>query len=274
MAKITKEPAKYSDFKIADGLLYKLLVSSEPEDPNFQWKQIVPQNLIPEIIKQYHDERSHLGYFKTLQAIKLYYYWRYMCRDVKRHIESCKRCKASKTTTKITRPPMGSQKVAPYPWHTISMDLMERFPRSKKGFTSLLVVTDWFSKMILSKPVRTTGANEICRFLENDVFYLFGVPKYIVTDNGKAFVSRQFKTLLSEFQVTHRLNPAHHPQHNPTERVNKVIGATLRTILGKDQRNWDDHIPRISASIRTVIHASTKYSPYFVKFGREMVWYG
>jgi hypothetical protein len=75
---------------------------------------------------------------------------------------------------------MGSQKIAPYPWHTISMDSIERLPRSKKGFSSLLVITDWFTKMVLMTPVRSAGAQEICKFVENQVFLLLGVPKYVV----------------------------------------------------------------------------------------------
>jgi transposase InsO family protein len=272
--RVNDDPAKFSDFKISNGLLYKFISADDPEDPNFQWKIVVPQNLIPKVLQESHDERSHLGYFKTLKTIKTRYYWRYMNRDIKKYVNQCARCKASKTPTHITRPPMGSQKIAPYPWHTISMDLMERLPRSKKGFSSLLVVTDWFTKMVLMTPVRSTGAQAICKFVEDQVFLLFGVPKYVITDNGKAFISRQFKNLLSEYQVLHRLNPAHHPQHNPTERVNKVIGASLRAVLGDDQREWDTHIPKIAASIRSAVHVSTKFSPYFVNFGKEMKWSG
>jgi hypothetical protein len=56
--------------------------------------------------------------------------------------------------------------------------------------------------------------------------------------------------------------------------VNKVIGASLRALLGNDQREWDFHIPRIAASIRSAVHVSTKFSPYFINFGSEMKWSG
>jgi hypothetical protein len=257
LEKVQNDPAKFSDFKIVDGFLYKFLEGDDLDfDLHFSWKMVVPRNLIPKILDEYHNHRSHLGYFKTLNSIRTKFYWKFMSVDIKNFVSKCDRCKAAKSTTHMTKPPITSQKTAPYPWHTISADLMEKLPRSANGFTHLLVVSDWFSKWILTHPLRNTGSKAICKFLESQVFLMWGIPKIFISDNGSCFKSREL------------------PQHNPSERVIKTIGGSLRTLLGNDQRKWDTLIPEIGAAIRDAKHKSTKFSPYFVNFGRHMKWSG
>lgn len=272
--KIQNDPARFSDFKIVNGVVYKFLESRDDSDLHFTWKLFVPKDQVEKILSEFHNNRAHLGYFKTLATIREKYYWPFMSKDVKKFVENCDRCKASKSVTQITRPPIQSQRAAPYPWHTVSLDLMERLPRSREGFTHLLVITDWFSKMVLTRPLRTTGAKAICEFVEDRVFLLWGVPKFLISDNAKSFKSNEMKQLLEKYKVTHKLNAAHHPQHNPTERVNKVIGASLRTLLGDNQRDWVKFVPRITAAINSAVHESTKFSPYFINFGHFMKWSG
>ncbi|XP_062703923.1 KRAB-A domain-containing protein 2-like [Aedes albopictus] len=103
------------------------------------------------------------------------------------------------------------------------------------------------------------------------IFRLFGVPEIILTDNGSQFVSRVFKDLLKAYGVNHWLTPAYHPQVNNTERVNRVITTAIRATLKKDHKHWAEGIQGIANAIRTAVHESTKYSPYFVVFGRNQV---
>jgi hypothetical protein len=57
---------------------------------------------------------------------------------------------------------------------------------------------------------------------------------------------------------------------NPSERVNKVIVSALKSYTGQDQSTWDQHIKRIETAIRTSVHDSTGFTPFFVNHGREM----
>ncbi|KAL9698894.1 hypothetical protein quinque_002335 [Culex quinquefasciatus] len=77
--------------------------------------------------------------------------------------------------------------------------------------------------------------------------------------------------LLESYRVTHWLTPAYHPQVNNTERVNRVITTAIRATLKKEHKHWADDIQAIAAAIRTAVHISTKYSPYFIVFGRDQV---
>lgn len=55
--------------------------------------------------------------------------------------------------------------------------------------------------------MRTATAKTIVRLIEDNVFLLFGVPKNLISDNGRQFVSRDFKKLMDIYHVTHFRTP-------------------------------------------------------------------
>jgi transposase InsO family protein len=97
------------------------------------------------------------------------------------------------------------------------------------------------------------------------------VPKVLISDNGRQFVGKEFKNFLEKYNVRHHKTPYYHPQANPVERVNKVIGETIRCYITESHDRWDENLAQIGAAMRSAVHCSTGYSPYFLNFGREMI---
>lgn len=152
------------------------------------------------------------------------------------------------------------------------MDYVGPLPASGKGRnTCLLVITDIFSKFVLIQPFRQATAESLVAFVEGMVFQLFGVPEVVLTDNGTQFVSKLFQELLSKFGVTHWKTPSYHPQINDSERVNRVLTTAIRASIKRDHKEWANNIQAIANAIRNSVHEATKYTPYFVMFGRNMV---
>lgn len=69
------------------------------------------------------------------------------------------------------KPPgfMGKYRVAKHPWQIISMDLLGPFPRSKNGNTSLLVISDWFTKYPRLIPLRNATAKNVVKNVESRI---------------------------------------------------------------------------------------------------------
>lgn len=65
-------------------------------------------------------------------------------------------------------------------------------------------------------------------------------------------------------------NAHYTPQHNPAERAIKTMKTALRAYVQDQHRDWDIYLPQVGCALRTHIHESTKYSPYFTNFGQEM----
>ncbi|KAJ8975115.1 hypothetical protein NQ317_000957 [Molorchus minor] len=165
---------------------------------------------------------------------------------------------------------MGSEKPVKYPFQIIAVDIMGPFPRSSKGNCYLLVVGDWFSKYTLLHPMRQATAQNVVKFIENHVFLAFGVPQFIICDNGTQFAGRVFKKLADTYQVQKIwFSPRYAAQCNFVERNNKTVGTAIRCYV-EEHKDWDQELSKIQHAINTAKHEVTGYSPAFLVFGRHV----
>ena len=44
----------------------------------------------------------------------------------------------------------------------------------------------------------------------------------------------------------------------------------LRTVGQEDKKDWDEKLPKIILAYRSSVHSSTKFTPHFLMFGREI----
>lgn len=266
------------DLAVTDGKVY---IRTEPSNVNSvsdraAYKLWIPSSMTAEFIKQAHDPplASHGGIAKTLDRLKCNFFWPNMGKQVRDYVASCDICKETKAPNIILRPPMGDQFPVCAPWQRLYVDLLGPYPRSKSGNVSLLIVLDQFSKFVLLKPLKKATASEIGSFLESEVFHVFGVPESILTDNGGQFLSHLLNSFLHRYGVRHIETATHSPQANASERANRSILAAIRSYIGNDHQNWDVHISSIASALRTAVHQSTGFSPFFLNFGRHPVLHG
>ncbi|KAK0578899.1 hypothetical protein LWI29_017944 [Acer saccharum] len=106
------------------------------------------------IIKELHGE-GHVGRDRTLQLVRDSYFWPTIRREVDRFVERCHVCQVAKgkaTNAGLYMPlPIPSQ-----PWTELSMDFVLGLPRTQRGFDSIFVVVDKFSKMVHFIPCKKT----------------------------------------------------------------------------------------------------------------------
>ncbi|KAL9696093.1 hypothetical protein quinque_015378 [Culex quinquefasciatus] len=120
--------------------------------------------------------------------------------------------------------------------------------------------------------MKTATAPAVCTVLENLVFNLFGAPSVCITDNAKVFSIGRIQKCLDRYGVSHWNLAVYHPSPNPSERVNRVIVTAIRCALNRqaDHRDWDENVQQIAKAIRTSVHESTGFTPFFINFGRNM----
>lgn len=268
--KIKTFPSEYPNFQIIDNLVYKYVKSMNSQE--FGWRLVAPSSMRKEILMDCHDspKSSHGGVRKTLYKIKTRYYWPTMSKDVKMYVKCCEVCQTCKPVNYVLRGEMGQPKNPQSPWKMLSVDLVGPLPRSKGGFSYILVVLDVFSKFVLIHPLKKATADTVLKYLESDVFMIFGVPSVVICDNGSQFIANKFKKCLEDYGTRIWYTASYLPQANPVERVNRSIKSALRSYVLDNQRSWDQFIPQIGCALRSAFHDSINSTPYFVNFGQEM----
>ncbi|RVW12763.1 hypothetical protein CK203_108636 [Vitis vinifera] len=60
---------------------------------------------------------------------------------------------------------------------------------------------DYVSKWVETIPCRSNDHKVVLKFLKNNIFARFGVPKAIISDGGTHFCNKPFETLLAKYEV-------------------------------------------------------------------------
>jgi len=150
------------------------------------------------------------------------------------------------------------------------VDLVGPLPRSSAGNIWILAAQDKFTKWTEIRALRKATATAVTRGIYEDVILRHGAPRIIISDNGRQFVSKEFRNMLREIGIKSRLTPPYSPQCNPEERQNRVIKTMIAQFSGRNQRSWDRKIREIQFAINTAMHESTGYTPAFLNHGREL----
>lgn len=166
---------------------------------------------------------------------------------------------------------MGKEVEVSRPFQRIHIDFLGPYVRSKRGHCFIFIVLDYFSKFVLLKAMTKATSKNVIDFLVREVFYKFGCPETLVSDNGQQFVCKDFKDLMKNFGIDHLRTAIYAPQANASERVNQSILAAIRSYLDTNQQEWDLHLCEIECALRSSVHTAIGMTPYFALFGVNMV---
>ncbi|RVW68131.1 Pol polyprotein [Vitis vinifera] len=119
------------------------------------------------------------------------------------------------------------------PHHVWDIDFMGPFPMSF-GYSYILVGVDYVSKWVEAIPCKTNDHRVVLKFLKENIFSRFGVPKAIISDGGTHFCNKPFKTLLAKYGVKHKVATPDHPQTSEQVDFKTILGMSpYRLVYGK-----------------------------------------
>lgn len=240
-------------------------------NPNTRPKVVVPEKLVPAILKYYHESpnSTHGGIKQTMDRVKKSFYWPTLNSDVRKFVKTCHLCQLSKQAQNSKVGFLSS--VGPTRcMERVFIDYVGPLPRSSSGNKYILTVVDGFSKFVTLIPTRNATAETTTRVLKSRVIGYFGCPEVVVTDNGAPFNSEKFRSMCFALGITHKNTIVHYPNPSQAERVNKNLKVALRIYHSQDHSKWDVNIPYFTMSWNSATHGSTGESPSMLFFGREM----
>ena len=83
---------------------------------------------------------------------------------------------------------------------------------------------DYISKWVEAIPSRTNEAKVVVKFLRENIFARFSIPRAIISDHSTHFNNRSFDALLKTYSIVQRLaNPSHPQTSGQVEVSNRQI---------------------------------------------------
>ena len=220
------------------------------------------------LLQEHHDRENHFGMSKTRAKLARSYFWPSIAMDVDKYIRSCSQCLRNKSSTQL---PSGLLHPLPIPFDRfddISMDFIGPLPKSH-GFDMLLVITDRLTGYMKAEPtIRTITAKGVAELFHRTWYRQFGLPKTIVSDRDKLFLSHFWKELHRLLGVKIQLSTSYHPQTDgSTERANKTVIEAIRQYVNRRQTDWAAHLTHVESVFNNSINASINLAPNELLYG-------
>ena len=161
----------------------------------FKNRLVVPKDM--ELKKRILDEAHtsmftmHPGSNKMYQDLKQKFWWTRMKREIATYVSECDVCQRIKADHLKPAGMLQPLEVPAWKWEDIHMDFIVGLPPTQKGYDSIWVVIDRFTKAAHFLPVKTTyRAKQYAELYISRIVALHGVPLTITSDRGSLFVSR------------------------------------------------------------------------------------
>ena len=263
-----EEPSKLDkDYFIQDGILYRIATPYK-NDREYRLQLVVPKICVKTILKMLHDDLGHLGIDKTHDKIRRRYYWNNSFRDVAQYIGNCMIC--NQRRMKELRLPMQRMQIPNAPFQSIAIDLAGPYPQTENGSRYILTIICLFSGWPEAFVIPNKEANTVARVIMEEFIPRHACPESMTSDNGTEFVNNIIKIMSEKLGILRIKTSIYHPESNgKCERLHRVLNDIIAKRVASHQMDWPAHVPAALWAIRTSVHESAKYSPYFLVYGRD-----
>jgi hypothetical protein len=114
-------------------------------------------------------------------------------------------------------------------FYRVALDTAGPLPETRSGNRYILVAIDHYSKWCEARAVADHGAKTVARFLEDEIICRYGVPKFVLIDNGGEWAA-EFDVMCRNYAIQHQRTAPQWPQCNGmAKRMIKTIkhGITI-----------------------------------------------
>ena len=141
------------------------------------------------------------------------YYWPTMLRDT---TDLVRKCKIFQEHAKISHLPSETLTsiTSPWPFQQWGLDILGPLPIGKSQCKFIIVAVDYFTKWAKAEPLATITEQKIRNFVWQSLICRLGIPRALVSDNGKQFDNLKFRDICAELGIKNYYSFPAHPQSN------------------------------------------------------------
>ena len=217
-----------------------------------------------------HESLCHPG------VTRLYHFVRtknlpYSLDEIKKVTSSCRVCCECKP--QFHQPQKVPLIKATRPFERINIDFKGPLP-TINGNKYFLNVIDEYSRFPFVFPCPDVSTTTVMKCLVT-LFSLFGMPAYVHSDRGAAFMSHELRAFFAEKGIATSRTTSYNPEGNgQVEKYNGVVWkATIKSLRSKNlpTKHWQVVLPDVLHSIRSLLCTATNETPYerFFSFPRR-----
>ena len=145
-------------------------------------------------------------------------------------------------------------------------------PIGKGQCKFIIVAVDYFTKWAEAEPLATITEQKVRNFVWRSIVCKFGIPRALVSDNGKQFNNPKFRDFCVELGIRNYYSSPAHPQSNGQAEVTIItLKAALKTKLEGLKGKWVEYLPEVLWAYRTTRKLATQETPFALAFGTEAV---
>ena len=144
----------------------------------------------------------------------------------------------------------------------MTTDLNE-LPKVKHVF----VIVDHFMRYTRAYVTKDQKALTAAKTLYEGFNSIFGAPKRILRDQGKAFTSEVVEQLCLQFRISQSTTTAYHPHGNSqVEQAHQTLGKMTGKLEDKYREQWPRHLSKLTHAYNSTRSTITSYLPHFLTF--------
>ena len=256
---------------VQDDKLYRLFQPPGDDSATPTLQLVVPECNREEVMREMHSAAlgGHLGEEKTLARVRERFYWPGYHSDVCEWCKLCQDCASVKTPPTRNRAPLQSVKVG-YPLQMVAVDIVGPFTESKTGNLYILVIGDYFTRLMEAYAIPKQEATTVARVLTNEFFFRYSPPEQLHSDQGKQFESQLVAEICKLLGTAKTRTTPYHPQSDGLiKRFNRTLISMLKTAATEHPFDWEDQLRPLCMAYNSSINPTTNYSPFYLMFGRR-----
>ena len=224
------------------------------------------------VLKEVHEGicGNHIG-ARTLagKVLRQGYYWPTMLKDATNLVKRCRICQEHAKISRLPREPLTSI-TSPWPFQQWGLDILGPLPMGKGQCKFIIVAVDYFTKWAEAEPLATITEQKIRNFVWRAIICRFGIPRALVSDNGKQFDNAKFRDLCAELSIKNYYSSPAHPQSNGQAEVTiRTLKAALKTKLEDLKGSWVEYLLEVLWAYRTTQKSATRETPFALAFQKQ-----